>query len=263
MPVDLAHQCFGAGPPVIVLHGLLGSARNWRTMADRLAPTNTVVTVDLRNHGASPWDAAMDYTEMAADIARLMDRLGHRRATLVGHSMGGKAAMALALGHPSQVARLVVVDISPVAYRESMLGHVDALRDVQLAGVKRRSEVEEDLLGLVPDPGMRGFLLQNLVRDPDTGFGWRVNLSALQAAANELGGFAPAAGAQPFSGPTLFIAGGRSDYIRRDHTPTIRRLFPQAQIVTIPQAGHQVHTDAPDRFATVLKGFLDKTAQAA
>ena len=232
-------------------------------MADRLAPANTVVTVDLRNHGASPWDPAMDYREMAADIAHLMDRLGYRRAALVGHSMGGKAAMALALGRSACVSRLVVVDIAPVAYRESMLGHVDALLDVQLAGVKRRSEVEEDLLGLVPDPGMRGFLMQNLVRDPEHGFRWRVNLPALQAAANDLGGFDPAVDATPYAGPTLFVAGGRSDYVRRDHTPTIRNLFPRAQIVTIPQAGHQVHTDAPDRFATVLRGFLDRTARAA
>ncbi len=263
MALDLSHQIFGTGPPVIVLHGLLGSARNWRTMADRLAPANTVVTVDLRNHGASPWDPIMDYPAMAADITHLMERLGYRRATLVGHSMGGKAAMALALGQPACVARLVVVDISPVAYRESMLGHVDALLDVQLEGAKRRSDVEEDLLGLVPDPGMRGFLLQNLVRDRDRGFRWRVNLPALQAAANDLGGFDPADDASPYTGPTLFIAGGRSDYVRRDHTPAIRRLFPKAEVVTIPQAGHQVHTDTPDRFATVLRGFLDKTAQAA
>ena len=191
---------------------------------------------------------------MAADVAAAIEARGLAPAMLVGHSLGGKVAMRLALTRPDLVTRLVVVDVAPVLYRHSLREYVDAMRAIDLAKVTRRPEVEAELASTIHDPQMRAFLLQNLVRTPE-GYAWRAHLDAIALNLSELMGFPPSAG-QSYPGPTLFIAGGRSTYLQAEHRPLIEELFPEGEFVTIAGAGHQVHADRPDEFLARLCAFL-------
>jgi pimeloyl-ACP methyl ester carboxylesterase len=254
MSLDLAYTEHGSGPPVVILHGLLGSARNWTSIAERLAGTHRVLAVDLRNHGSSPWADAMSYEAMAEDVAALVARLGLASPAVVGHSMGGKVAMQLALRHGDAVARLAVVDIAPVRYERSFAPYIEAMRQADLS-VDRRSEVDVSLKPAVPDAGVRAFLLQNLVSS-DGGFAWRVNLPALLANMDAIMGFPPSPDPRNFEGPALFLAGGRSDYLRPVHREGIERLFPRAEFEVIEDAGHWVQAERPAAFLEVLERFL-------
>jgi len=251
----LAATEYGQGPPLAILHGLFGSGRNWATIAQRLAIHHRVVALDLRNHGASPWAETMDYPAMAEDVRATMQALGDRRFALLGHSMGGKAAMVLALSDPGTVERLVVADVAPVAYRPHHHGLVRALRQLDLAGVTRRGEADRRLAGAVPDAAERGFLLQNLVFDPN-GPRWRVNLAAIEHEMPKLVGFPALAPGATYPGPALFVAGGRSDYLLPDYEPAIRRLFPAARIARIAAAGHWLHAEQPQAFLALIEPFL-------
>jgi pimeloyl-ACP methyl ester carboxylesterase len=191
---------------------------------------------------------------MAGDVAAAIEARGLAPAMLVGHSLGGKVAMRLALTRPELVARLVVVDVAPVLYRHSLREFIDAMRAVDLARVTRRPEVEAELARTIHDPMMRAFLLQNLVRTPE-GYAWRANLDAIAANLPELMGFPQSAG-RSYPGRTLFIAGSRSTYVRPEHRPAIEALFPTAEFVTIVGAGHQVHADRPDEFLAAVVPFL-------
>ena len=256
-PVALAGRRTGErGPPVVILHGLFGSSRNWATIAHRLGRRARVHAVDLRNHGASPWSAAMGYDELVADLAAYLDAQGLDRPVLIGHSLGGKTAMLAALADPARPAGLIVVDIAPAPYRESLLDHVEAVADVVLEGAQRRAEVDEDLAGLIPDPGVRSFILQNLVQERGR-FRWRVNLAALKAHANDLSDFRPAPNAA-YPGPTLFLAGGRSGYLADRHRSRIAGLFPAAEIATVAAAGHYLQAEQPDAFLDLVTAFLDR-----
>ncbi|WP_448202882.1 alpha/beta fold hydrolase [Azospirillum sp. sgz302134] len=242
------------GTPLLVLHGLFGSARNWQSLARRFAETRRVYALDLRNHGGAPWADSMTYPEMAEDVLRFLDDRGFARATVVGHSMGGKAAMTLALNHPDRVERLVVADIAPVAYTHTHAPFVAAMKRADLDGCTRRSEVEAQLVEAVPEPPLRSFLLQNLVLEQGK-FHWRINLDAIGASMANLIGF-PDLGDKQYSGPTLFIGGTRSDYITPDHEPAIRRHFPSARIEMLVGAGHWLHAERPDEFAALVEGFV-------
>lgn len=240
-------------PPLLIAHGLFGSARNWSAIGKRLALGRRVVVVDMRNHGDSPWSATHDYAAMAADLAETIAGQGGR-ADVLGHSMGGKAVMALALAAPERVARLIVADIAPVAYRHSQLPYVRAMQAVDLAGVGRRSEADAALAAEVPEPGLRAFLLQSL------GFGaagaaWKLNLAALAAEMPRIMDFPPVGGS--FPGPALFLTGATSDYVRPEHWPRIRALFPAARHEALPGAGHWLHADAPGPFIAAVTRFLD------
>jgi pimeloyl-ACP methyl ester carboxylesterase len=255
MSLQLAATEYGAGPPVAILHGLFGSGRNWHSIAQRLAATYRVIVFDLRNHGASPWADTMGYAEMAADVGAALAECGFGRAALIGHSMGGKTAMAAALSAPETVERLVVVDIAPVVYQPHHLGLVRAMRALDLDAVTRRAEAYAGLAAAVPDPAERGFLLQNLV------FGdgkprWRLNLAAIERAMGSLAGSPEPPPGVVYSGPALFIAGARSDYLRPEHGPAIRRLFPAARIERVENAGHWVHAEQPDAFFALVEKFL-------
>jgi esterase len=257
MTLELTHDAFGAaGPPVVILHGLLGSARNWTSIAKELAGTHRVCALDLRNHGRSPWAATMSFDEMAGDVAAFIERQGLGAVTPIGHSLGGKVAMRLALTRPALTLRLVVVDVAPVAYAHTFAPLIEAMRQVDLAQVKRRSDAELQLQRVVPDAAMRNFLLQNLVKT-DAGFVWRVNLEALAANMDELLGFPAPAPDAAYGGPTMFIAGGRSDYVRPQHRPLIERLFPNAEHVIIADAGHWLHAERPAEFLAHVRRFLD------
>lgn len=178
MTLELAYTETGEGPALVILHGLFGSGRNWASVARKLGETHRVFTVDLRNHGASPWAETMDYAEMADDVRAFLVRHGLAGATVMGHSMGGKTAMRLALEHEGDVGRLIVVDIAPVAYTHTHLPFVEAMRAVDLAAAGRRADVDEQLQAAIPEAAMRGFLLHNLIAE-DGRLTWRINLAAL------------------------------------------------------------------------------------
>lgn len=242
------------GTPLLVLHGLFGSARNWQAIARRLGEQRHVYALDLRNHGGAPWAPGMSYPEMAADVLRFLDDRGFSRAAVLGHSMGGKTAMALALAHPDRVERLIVADIAPVTYTHTHAPFVAAMKAARLDGLTRRGEVEAQLVDAVPEAPLRSFLLQNLVLEQGA-FRWRINLDAIGANMDHLIGFPDLDGAT-YGGPALFIGGTASDYITAASEPAIHRHFPKARVAMIPGAGHWVHAERPEEFTGLVEGFL-------
>ncbi|MBB4285461.1 alpha/beta fold hydrolase [Roseospira goensis] len=260
--MHLHRTAVGDGPPLVILHGLFGSGRNWGLIARRLAAQGwRVITPDLRNHGASPWEAAMDYPAMAADLRTLLDETaGTTPAVVAGHSMGGKAAMRLALESPDRVRALIAVDVAPVAYGHGLEAYALAMRDLPLDGVTRRADADARLAAAVPDPGIRAFLLQNLdLGGPDApGPRWRLNLRALLDGMATISGWPDPPPGACYEGPTLILAGGASDYVRPAHHATLRALFPAATVETVPDAGHWVHAEAPQATLDAMGGFLDR-----
>ncbi|MGW1339985.1 alpha/beta fold hydrolase [Kribbella sp. NPDC002412] len=244
-----------SGTPVVVMHGLFGSGRNWMTAARRLSGEHRVFAFDLRNHGTSPHTDTMSYPEMADDVRETIESLGVGPVALVGHSMGGKTAMLTALEHPAVVERLVVVDAAPVAYPPAFVEYAKAMRDADLSNVQRRADVDAQLAEAVQTPGTRAFLLQNLILD-DAGARWRPNLPVIQAALPAISGWPAEAEGRSYTGPTLFIYGGKSDYVQQDHRATIASYFPNVQYAEVPEAGHWVHAERLDYFLAVLTPFL-------
>ena len=255
MAVKLGATEYGAGEPVVILHGLFGFGRNWATIAQRLGAHHRVIAFDLRNHGASPWTDTMDYAAMAQDVAAAMAERGYRHYALIGHSMGGKVAMAAALSEPDKVTRLVVVDIAPIAYPVPYLGYVRALRDLDLTAIVRRRDADAALAAAIPDATERTFLLQNLVLG-DGPPHWRLNLTVLEAALPQIADFPIFASGSAYRGPTLFIAGGRSRALRPEHETTVKALFPVAEIARIENAGHWVQAEQPEAFLALVEPFL-------
>lgn len=253
--MELARRIEGAGDPVLVLHGLLGQGRNWQAIAKRLGAHHRMFLIDLRNHGASPWSEEMSYQAMADDLAFLIEREGLDRPAVVGHSMGGKAAMTLALRHPELVGRLVAVDVAPVPYRGHGFEHYLArMRTIDPTG-KRRAEIEAALEPVATDPAVRAFLASNLGNDGGD-LRWLPNLAVLEANLSAIMDFPTFSPDQQFDGAVLFLAGGRSDYVQESAMPTIRHLFPAARIQTVADAGHWVHADAPAATIKALEDFL-------
>ena len=259
MTVELAAAEYGAGPPVAILHGLFGCGRNWRSVAQSLSARHRVLTFDLRNHGASPWAGGMSYGEMVEDLRATLRARGIESAAVSGHSMGGKIAMLMALLHPGEVHRLVIVDIAPAANPPNLLAYIRAMRAVDLRGVKRRAEVETRLVAAVPDSAERAFLLQNLVIDANAAR-WRLNLEAIERGFPQIVGFPDLPAGAVYRGPALFVAGARSNYILPEHEPGIRRLFPRARIMRIDRAGHWVHAEQPQAFLQTVGPFLSGAA---
>lgn len=260
--VTLASDVYGegAGHKLVILHGLLGAARNWMAIAKRLGQDHEVHALDLRNHGRSPWIDGMSYREMAGDVAAYIQANGLGRPTVVGHSMGGKAAMALALDAPDRVGRLLVADIAPVAYsrggRTSFLDFIDAMAGLDLAAVERRADADRLLAADIEDRAIRGFLLQNLIADEAAGgFRWRCNLQALADGMADILGFPDDTAAPAYDGPTLFLAGGDSAYIKREHRPLIQARFPSARFASLKDAGHWLHADQPRPFMEAVRMF--------
>ncbi len=243
------------GLPLVLIHGLFGSASNWHAISRRLAAGRRILVPDLRNHGQSPWDPRMDYRAMAADLTALLDAEGIPRAHLVGHSMGGKAAMWLALSAPERVGSLVVADIAPVAYASRHGKLVRTLAALPLGEIADRRDADARLAASISSAPVRGYLLQNLAHDRIGGWRWRVNLEALAQSLEALLGFPESAGMQ-FPGAVLFLYGSRSDYVTGEGLPRIRALFPLARLRTIPNAGHWVYADQPEAFVAAVDGFL-------
>jgi esterase len=251
--MKLFFQEYGTGQPLIILHGLLGTLDNWHTHSKRFAASYRVLAVDLRNHGRSPHSESLSYETMAADVLELLDDQHIDSAFLLGHSMGGKVAMTLALANPGRVSKLIVVDIAPRSYRPLHDVLVSALMSLNLSLYQSRHQIDEELAKSIPDRAVRQFLMKNLARGESGSFCWKANLSTISKNDEELS--VEITGPEPFSNPTLFIKGNRSEYIVEADTPSIQRLFPRARIDTI-EAGHWVHAEAPDRFAEIVEQFL-------
>lgn len=246
----------GPGAALLIAHGLFGSARNWGAMARRLGTDRRVVAVDMRNHGVSPRGRA-GYEEMAADLAAAIEETGAPMDVL-GHSMGGKAAMVLALTRPELVRRLVVGDIAPAIYGHTQMPLIEAMRALDLAALDSRRAADRALTENVPEAAVRAFLLQSLELRAEGGPRWAFDLEALAEGMARILGFPEVSGR--FDGPVLFLAGDESDYLIPDHEQGIRALFPAAQIGRLPGAGHWLHAEAPDAFETAVRGFLDRAA---
>ncbi|MFM1896437.1 MAG: hypothetical protein RLZZ385_1511 [Pseudomonadota bacterium] len=253
-----------AGPPLLILHGLFGSLSNWNWHSRQLGERFTVYALDLRNHGGSPHHELMDYPAMAGDVLRFMDDHGIAEACILGHSMGGKVAMQLALSHPERVRCLLVADIAPVDYsaaRAAKEGHEEifqALESIDPRTVSSREEADHGMAGLIPNEAVRKFLLANLVKSGPGGFRWRFNLPALKQNYDALR--AKPVGTTPFDKPTLFIKGADSHYIGEEHRDAIMALFPRAELKIIMGAGHWLHADKPPTFNKVVSDFLDREA---
>lgn len=253
-PVELHADQFGTpgNPDLVVLHGLFGSATNWRSVIRELESDFRITAVDLRNHGNSPWHSNASYPAMAEDTVVLIERLALKNPSILGHSMGGKTAMCLVQSGIVSVDRLIVVDIAPVAYDHSHLGYIDAMQAIDLDQVASRSEVDARLADDIPESGIRQFLLQNLVRDDDR-YRWRINLAAIRNNMPALLGYP----ALPVSEvDTLFLRGANSDYIHAGLNSEIERQFPRSRIDTIADAGHWLHAEQPGRVIAATRQFL-------
>lgn len=256
MTVPLAsRELGGAGSPaLIVLHGLLGSSRNWQSAGSALAARGPrVIALDLRNHGESPWADACGHAEMAGDVAAWIERSGLAPVHLLGHSLGGKVAMRLAAERPELVARLTVVDIAPREYPGRLRLEFEAMRALDLAAIRSRRDADLALTALVPDWAQRQFVLTNLGQDAAGAWVWKVNLPALESALPQMLGN-PLAPGQVYAGPARLIRGGKSDYVRDEDLPLFLERFPAGDVVTLAESGHNPHFDARSGFVDAVLG---------
>ena len=235
--------------PLVIAHGLFGSGRNWGVIAKRLSATRPVVVVDMRNHGHSPWYDSHGYEDMARDLAEVIAPLG--QVDLLGHSMGGKTAMVTALTHPDLIRRLIVADVAPVPYGHTQMDNIDAMEAVDLSQITRRSEAEAQLAAQGLEKTLQSFFTQSLDVPEKR---WRLNLKTLRTEMPKILSFPDIDG--HFDGPTLFLSGAASDYVRPEYRPRIKALFPAARFAKIPGAGHWLHAEKPREFGAAVEAFL-------
>lgn len=252
----MLNYIFHRGPdgqvPLVIAHGLFGSGRNWGVIAKRLSDARPVVAVDMRNHGESFHDPDHSYPALAEDLARVIEAFGGV-ADILGHSMGGKAAMVLALARPELIRRLVVADIAPVAYGHSQMPVLEAMRAVDLSRVGRRADADAQLAAGIADPALRAFLLQSLAVEAGAAH-WRLNLGALARQMELIMGFPETGG--PSDLPAVFLRGGASDYLAGPHEARARELFPAASVETLPGLGHWLHAEDPRGVEAAMRAVL-------
>jgi len=266
--MQLFIQKLGSGHPLIILHGLYGCGDNWRTIGKALEGIGEVILVDQRNHGASPHSDEMNYKVLASDLKELMDRLEIKKAAIIGHSMGGKAAMWFATENPGRVSRLIIADISPRSYLNDSgpSNHIEqhdeileALAGIDLLNMPSIGAVDKQLEKTLPGKRLRQFLLKNLQKNALGHFEWKINIPSIS---KNLGHLADGLDLDLLNGttyknfPILFIKGEKSPYILEPDIDLIRKLFPLAQIVTIKNAGHWLHAEEPEVFINTVKRFL-------
>jgi len=246
----------GDGPPaIVILHGLFGSGDNWHAIARELSRHYRVLLPDLPNHGDSPHSVDMSYVVMAGALNETMTAHGVERACLVGHSMGGKVAMTLALTRPERVSALVVVDIAPRSYPAYHKDIIETMRSVPVKTLAARSKADVYLAEGIPDRGVRAFLMKNLVKAEDgEGYAWRLNLPVIAEQYESISSWPSPEGR--YDGPALFVAGGRSPYMKGADSGELAPLFPGARIERISDAGHWVHAEAREEFLDILSDFL-------
>lgn len=252
---ELSYTRSGTGQPLVVLHGLFGSGRNWQSHRRHFGSQFEVFNVDLRNHGESFHSDDMNYPAMAEDVVALLQSLGLGACNLLGHSMGGKVAMMLAVDYPGLIRRLIVADIAPVSYFHHYDDLIEPILALPLNSLESRAQADQLLRQNIPEDQLRAFLLQNLVREPD-GWRWRVNWRAIQRDMEFLTGFGDLPEGWCIDVPTLFIRGDRSDYVGDSEIDVIQRHFTQAEIATIEDAGHWLHAEKPEVFAHMVLEFL-------
>ena len=245
----------GEGDPIILIHGLFGDLDNLKSISRALTDSYTVINLDVRNHGQSPHCDAMNYTDMADDVVAIADAEGFASFHLLGHSMGGKIAMEIALRYPRRVRSLIVADIAPVAYDARHSSILDALSSISIERLASRAQADAQLAETIETKGVRQFLLKNLRKDGDNWF-WRFNLAALRDNYQTLIG-APTSEGQ-YSGPVMFIRGENSDYVTEAHTHAIVSRFPRATPQTIKDTGHWLHAEKPTEFNQLVSDFLEQ-----
>jgi len=248
--MQLHHQTLGQGQPLVLLHGLFGSADNWGSVAKHFAQDCEVISVDLRNHGRSPHSDSQTYAEMADDLLQLCDMLGLPQIHLLGHSLGGKVAMQFATQYPKKVSKLIVVDMAMRAYRDRYTQLMDHMLAVNLSQMASRNDVDRALADTIPNVRVRQFLLTNLINNKGQ-LQWRINLPALKANYATL----IAAVNVHFDQPSLFIRGERSDYVNDRDITELQQHFSQAQVVTLP-TDHWVHAEQPQLFIQTVEEYL-------
>jgi pimeloyl-ACP methyl ester carboxylesterase len=252
--MDLAFEVFGDTNkrPIVILHGFFASVRNWRACAEKLSKDYCVYAIDARNHGASPHHSLMDYHVMASDVMRFIEEQEIAQVNIIGHSMGGKTAMWLALNYPEYVDNLIVVDIAPISYSHSFTPLIHSLKQLSLASLTNRKQAELQLAQSIPELSYRQFLLQNLLLINGS-YQWRIDLDIFERNGDNIIAFPNTDNLSPFYGNTLFIAGEESNYIPPNSTQS---LFPCAKLCTISHAEHWVHVQQPDAFIKAVTDFL-------
>ena len=256
MPVSLHYNDFGKGKPVIILHGLFGSSRNWKGIATLLASEFRVITVDLRNHGQSGYADSMTYREMAEDVYHLICQLSVKSPTLIGHSMGGKVAMMAALEFQRHIKNLIVLDIAPVNYGHKYGKIFAAINSLQLDQVTCRNEAENIINRTINDLKLTRFVLQNLMRS-DTGYQWRINVPKIEENIDLINKFPKNIDNLKWDNPALFLGGQNSSFIQLQFTGAILELFPAAEIELIENAGHMLHIEQPVMVADKIRRFIN------
>nr|WP_221794453.1 alpha/beta fold hydrolase [Oceanobacter mangrovi] len=256
--MKLNYQILGEGKPLLILHGLFGMLQNWGAQTKALADQFQVIAVDMRDHGRSPHSTEISYPLMAADLRQLIADLGYDKVDLLGHSMGGKAAMQLACEADTPIDRLIIADIAPVSYPNHHSSVFAGLKAVDTSTLKSRQDADKILAEHIPEASVRAFLLTNLYRDGSQ-FGWRMNLPLLDQYYSEISK-APQL-QQPFERPTLFIKGGNSDYIVPQYQQEILRWFPNASYKIIAGTGHWPHAEKPELFTSLVRRFLTEAVQ--
>ncbi len=261
--MKLFYRHFGEGQPLIILHGIFGISDNWATLGKRLAEKFSVYIPDMRNHGQSPHSPTFNYISMADDLLEFIEDNQLEKPIIIGHSMGGKVAMTFALEHPDMVDKLVIVDISLRKYpgRNVHFDMISAMMAINFENITSRGEVESLLETTIPDKRIRLFVLKNLYRKTRHSFAWRLNLQAISANMESI--FEGIENSSVYLGPSLFIKGGKSDYIIESDYPLIHKNFPGAVIQTIEGASHWVHADSPDELCRLFSLFLGKECSSA
>ncbi len=252
--MNLHYRTLGEGQPVIILHGIFGTSDNWQTFGKQLATDYQIFLIDQRNHGLSPHSDTFDYPAMAEDIHEFIQQHQLDNPIIIGHSMGGKAAMFYAVTHPNELAKLIVVDIAPRQYPVHHQHILNAMSGVDLVSATSRKDIEDQLKPHLPDFGVRQFLMKNLKREDNNSFSWKLNLPVIQENIENVGVAVDTT--VTVKKPTLFVRGAKSDYIRTEDKALIQAIFPQATVVTVENAGHWVHAEQPKALYKVLIEFL-------
>lgn len=258
----LTYRCYGdGGSPLLLLHGLFGSKKNWQTIARDLSEDYLVYALDLRNHGESFHHGDTSYNALAGDVLSFLDHLDIEKAVILGHSMGGKTAMRLAFSAPERITALIVEDVGPGSHGERYRAELEAMLRLDLSMIHSRGDAERELAAMEVEKGLVRFLLSNLRRNSDGAFFWRNNLDGIGRGFEEIWKSVIHDG-DSFSGPTLFLKGEKSQAIDEEDLELIKQAFPRHQLRSIADAGHWIHAERYDLFLNSVRTFLRSLSES-